>query len=200
MPFIPTANGVKVEVNAVQNGVPIVNVQHVQVTAGVTPAELATIGGIYRDWYTTNIGIFHPSYVLQNITCTDISVEDGAQSITPFVGGLAGTASGAPLAANAAMCASLRSDRTGRSYRGRWYLGGLSEAVLQDAQNFTTASVGGVAGIIVDLIDALQTAGYVFSVLSLIANKVARVAGVLTEITSILVDTKVDSQRRRTAN
>jgi hypothetical protein len=37
-------------------------------------------------------------------------------------------------------------------------------------------------------------------VLSRFALGVARVAGLLTEITSIITDVKVDSQRRRTAN
>jgi len=200
MAFQPVPNGVKLEINAIQNGVPVVNVHHIKTPATVSTADLDDILAVYDAWWAANKGAFHTSYVLQNFTATDISVANGVQTVFAYSGGSAGTASGTPAGANVAMCASLRTGFTGRSFRGRWYFGGLPQAVLSDAQNFTTGSASGVASIIADLIDALTAANQTLSVLSRYASGVLRVTGLLTEIISVIVNTKVDSQRRRTAN
>lgn len=104
------------------------------------------------------------------------------------------------MAANAAMCVSLRTSFTGRSFRGRMFIGGLGQAGLQDAQNFTPTYVAAVAGVVEDFITALNTINQTLVVVSNYALGVVRVIALATEIISIIVDTKVDSQRRRTAN
>lgn len=200
MPFIATPNGIKIELNAIQNGVPVVNVLHTKSNVPIDADLLASVTSTVSTWYFTNRALFHPSYVLQNVTATDISVADGIQNIGVIVSGGAGTATGEPAAANAAVVASLRSARTGRSYRGRMYFGGLAQSSLDTAQNILPDAATVYATAVMNLVDALIGIGQVLSVLSLVANKVARVAGVLTEIISIIVDTKIDSQRRRTAN
>jgi hypothetical protein len=104
------------------------------------------------------------------------------------------------MAANAAMCISLRTNFTGRSFRGRFYLGGIDATNQLNAQNFTTAGAAAFAGVMEDFIDALAAINQTLVVVSNYAAGVVRVVALATEIISVIVDTKIDSQRRRTAN
>ncbi len=193
-------NGIKIEWNMVQNGVPVVNRVYVTQTTTVGSGDLddAVIAAkaFYDDFKTLQAS----SCVLQNITATDVSVANGTQTIVPYTTGNVGTASGVGEPANAAMCASLRTNFIGRSFRGRFYLGGLSSDFRQTAQTFTTTSVANLAGFITDFIDALNTINKTLVVVSRFASGVARITNLATEIVSVIVDNKIDSQRRRTAN
>jgi hypothetical protein len=200
MPFQAVPDGIKIELNAIQNGVPIVNVLHVESAVPITPTVLEDVATEVFVWYGLNDALFHPSYILQNITTTDISVANGQQYIASITSGGAGTASGAAAAANAAAVASLRTAYTGRSFRGRIYFGGMGAAAFADAQNISSGAATAYATAVGDLITALQAIGQTLSVLSRYSNLVLRVTGLLTEVISVIVDTKVDSQRRRTAN
>src|SRR5829696_8197760 len=117
-------NGIKVEMNYTQNGVPIVNRFFVTKTSAPTSGDLddaivATLA-FYNDIKTLQ----HPSMVLQNITATDVHVANGTQTILPLTTSNVGTAAGSAAASNAAQVVSLRTSFTGRSFRGRFYLGG----------------------------------------------------------------------------
>jgi hypothetical protein len=103
-------------------------------------------------------------------------------------------------AANAAVVASLRTGVAGRSFRGRTFIGALPASVLTTAQTISGASANIYNDMITDLIDALTGISATLSVLSRIANGVFRVVGLLTEIIEVIVNTNIDSQRRRTAN
>lgn len=201
MPFIPTPRGVEVVVKATQNTIPVVNVYHVDVAGPVDDTNLQDVRNVFGTWMTgTLLPLLDSSYVLNEIVATDISVANGHQFSTSYTTGNAGGISGQPAAANAAVVISWRTASIGRSFRGRTYIGGLNNGILVSAQNIGTTYATSFAGAAQDLIDLLTTAGYILSVLSKFSNLVARAAGVLTEIISFVVDTKVDSQRRRTAN
>jgi len=193
-------NGIKIEWNAVQNDVPIVNRVFVTTVDAPIAADLENAVDAAAAWFDDYKGFCHPSYVLQDITVTDVSVANGAQIITPYTTSNVGTASGAPAAANAAMVASLRTAKTGRSFRGRFYLGGLSNGYFTSAQNIDPDTTALFATRFSDFIDALQALGLTLVVVSNYANKVLRLVALATEIIAVIVDTKVDSQRRRTAN
>lgn len=200
MPTQLVPNGIKLELNGVQNGIPIVNVLHVSCGVPITPTELEEAATTVANWFVLNNALFHTSYTLANVTATDLSVANGSQHIEVLLAGNVGTGSGGPAAANAAVVTSLRTAFTGRSFRGRIFLGGMAQSALADAQNITGAAALAYSNAIQDLIDALNTAGYVLSVLSRVSGGILRVTGILTEIISIITDTKIDSQRRRTAN
>lgn len=193
-------NGIKIEWNAVQNGVPVVNRVYVTQTTPVGSDDLDDCITQALAFFNAYKGFCHSSYVLQNITATDVSVANGTQTVLALTADNTGTGSGVAAAANAAMTASLRTAKIGRSYRGRFYLGGLVQAALQDAQHLTTASATAWTGVFMDFIEALDGINKTLVVVSRFINGVARVVAVATEVISVLVDTKVDSQRRRTAN
>lgn len=200
MPSDVVPHGIKVEYNATQNGVPVVNRFYVTQTTPVGSGDLDDVIVAALAHFNQFKAFCHPSYTLQNITATDVSVANGIQTILPLTTGNVGTASGAPAAANAALVASLRTDFTGRSFRGRFYLGGLAQAIFTNAQNVSVSTAGDWASMWSDFITALTAINKTLVVVSRFAEGVARVTNLATEVISIIVDTKVDSQRRRTAN
>lgn len=201
MPFQVTPGGVEVVIKCAQNNIPVVNVMHVDAVGTVTLGDLDAIAGIFAGWIDTNfMAEAHESLVFQQLVVTDISVEDGQQVIVNGDGTVNGALTGDAAAANAAVVVSLRTNRTGRSYRGRFYMGGLAVSGFANAQNVETGYAAGIGNQITALIDLLADGGYKLAVLSRWLNKALRLVGVLTEIVSIVTDTKVDSQRRRTAN
>lgn len=193
-------NGIKIEWNADQNGVPIVNRVFVTMTTAPSAADLDDAIAAALDFFNDMRPNLHTSYVLQNITATDVSVANGTQTILPVTTGNAGTGGGDAAAANAAVCVSLRTNFTGRSFRGRFYIGGLPQAFLLTAQTIDPIVAAAYAGIFEDFIDTLNAINMVLVVVSNFASGVERITALATEIISIIVDTKVDSQRRRTAN
>lgn len=193
-------NGIKVEMNYTQNSVPVVNRFFVTKTSAPSSADLDDAITATLAFYNALQPFQDPSLILQNITATDVHVANGTQTILPLTTGNVGTAAGSPMAANAAMCVSLRTNFTGRSFRGRFYLGGLGDANQVDAQNFSVLSSAAIAGVFQDFIDALGAINQTLVVVSNYALGVVRVIALATEIISIIVDTKIDSQRRRTAN
>lgn len=201
MAFQAVPNGVEVVFNATQNGVPIVNVYHVKTPGAVNDTVLLEISEVFFDWWQASVqAAQHNSYVLNTIVAKDLTVANGHEVTTILTTDNTGGAGDEAAAANAALVMSWRTANTGRSFRGRTYVGGLPNAVLSDAQHMGTGEAAAWATRAADLIDALETAGYVLAVLSRVAAGVQRVAGLLTQIISVVVDTKLDSQRRRTAN
>lgn len=201
MAFQTVPNGIEIVMNATQNGVPIVNVFWSKTSGVVTTGALGDAADAVKGWWDTYIKPgMHPSYVLDTIVATDKSVANGSQVTRTYTTGNAGTASGAAAAANAATVISWRTAHIGRSFRGRTYIGALTTGSFSDAQNVTSGFAGGMATAGAALITALGAVSQTLCVLSRYANLVLRVTGLLTEIIGVVVDTKVDSQRRRTAN
>jgi len=201
MAFQAVPNGIEIVLNAVQNGVPIVNAFNVKDTATHDAALLESYANAVLTWWRDTISdIISNSYVLQNIKVTSLAASTGPQFILPVTTDNQGSLTGEQVAGNAAVVVSWRTANIGRSFRGRTYQGGLDAAATDTAQTVSSAFAAGVADSFQALLDAIETVGGVLCVLSRFADKVARVTGILTEITSIIVDTKIDSQRRRTAN
>ena len=193
-------NGIKIEWNATQNGVPVVNRVYVTKTTAPTSGDLDDAIVAALAFFNDMKAAYDPSYVLQNITATDVHVANGTQTILPLTTGNVGTGVGGPAAANAAAVISLRTAQIGRSFRGRFYVGGLIRTNLATAQTIDNATTTFYATTFQDFIDALAALNMTLVVVSRFAAGVARVVNLATEIISIIVDNKVDSQRRRTAN
>lgn len=193
-------NGIKIEMNYIQNGIPVVNRFFVTKSSAPSSADLDDAITATLAFYNDLRNWQHPTLVLQNITATDVHVANGTQTILPLTTANVGLGTGAPAAANAAQCVSLRTNFTGRSFRGRFYLGGLTDVGLADAQNWSTAQSSAVAGYFADFITALTAINQTLVVVSNFAAGVVRVVALASEIINVIVDTKVDSQRRRTAN
>jgi len=201
MAFQAVPDGVEVVFEATQNGVPVVNVYNVKMTDPHTEENINSVIDVFDTWWHEEMqSALHNSYVLQSIKATSLELSTGPQVIRSFSTDNQGAITSAPAAGNAAAVISWRTASIGRSFRGRTYIGGLSAASFLNAQFLATADQGFILAAAATLIDALETAGYALCVLSRIAAGVLRVTGLLTEIISVIVDQKTDSQRRRTAN
>lgn len=201
MAFQPVPDGVEVVFTALQNGVPVVNVFNVQDPATHDAARLGVIADTFFTWWSANIkGSLSSSYVLQSIKATNLTSSAGPQVIRNYTTGNAGSVSGVQAAGNAAAVISWRTANIGRSFRGRTYLGGMAAASLTSAQFFDPTFAANIAAGAAALITALAGLDAKLAVLSRFVAGALRVTGLLTEIVSVIVDTKVDSQRKRTAN
>jgi hypothetical protein len=200
VPFQAVPQGIQVKLLMTQNGVRLENVWNVDYGAGVTPVGLALVGGIFDSWITTDYRpLMNSSVNYDQLICTDISVPNGAQDIrvpTSPSGTNVGTQSGG----NVAFVASLRTLATGRNFRGRTYVPGIPQTYIVDAQHVSTSYAGVVNVAFNNLIAALVSGGYALCVLSRYLNTFLRAVGLLTEVISVITDTKIDSQQRRTAN
>jgi len=184
-----------------QNGIPVVNVFHVDLQATVTAELLAQVRDTVVAWARYSwLPLLNSTYTLNEVVVTDLSTEGGLQARQPLTTNNTGAVASAAIGANSALVVSWRTHRIGRSYRGRTYVGALSTTVIVDAHNATVTFAAGVADAMNTLIAVLIAAGFKLVVVSRWLNKVLRVVGLMTDIVSVVVDTKIDSQRRRTAN
>lgn len=193
-------NGIKLEFNGVQNGIPVVNRVFITQAGSVGSADLTAVIFEGLTFFNNIKTLMHPSYSLANITATDVSIANGPQTILPLTTSNVGTGSGTAVAANAAVVISLRTNFTGRSFRGRFFAGALVQGSMADAQNISTGAAINYSDHFNSFIDALVVAGKTLVVVSNYASGLVRIVALATEIISVIVDTKIDSQRRRTAN
>lgn len=201
MAFQAVPDGVEIVFNASQNSVPVVNVFHIKDTSVLDEERLTDIGELFIDWWRDQMQpIQANSYVLNNVTVTALEDATGPQVVLSLTSDNQGDVAGEGVPANAAAVISWRTASIGRSYRGRTYVGGLPVAAELNAQHITSTFQAALVAAGADLIDRLNTISAALSVLSRIAAGVLRVTGVLTQITSIIVDNVIDSQRKRTAN
>jgi len=201
MAFQPAPDCVEVVFHAVQNGVPIVNVFNVESTGTIDDAQLELIADTFHDWWTAEMQPNqHTSYILNDITATDVSVEGGHQFVLALTTGNTGAAGAEPMSGQAAVVVSWRTPRIGRSYRGRTYFGGGTVGWTLNAQFIDPAFITGLGAIATALLDALVLIDCHLVVLSRYLHLVARATAVLTRITGFIIDSVVDTQRRRAAN
>jgi len=201
MAFQAVPRGIEVKLVMSQNGVPVVNRWNVDAEhTPVTVTDLEDVQAVFDAWLTSDYApAIHSSVEFEQWVVTALDVEGGAQIIvapTETAGGGGGTAA----AANAALVVSYRTGLTGRSNRGRTYVPGLIVAYFTDAQHLSTGTATAFSGAFQNLIDALTAISMTLSVLSRIFDGAARAVGILITITELIVNTTVDSQRRRTAN
>jgi len=201
MTFQAAPRTIKVELVQSLNGQPVVNIFHVQKPTSIVSADLETVADAFGDWWDEFLKPYQVAQLsLQKVIATDISVENGEQFAFTYTSGNTGTLSSGPIGSNTAAVISWRTNKTGRSFRGRTYIGGLGDIELDTATNLESSTAAGLASSAAELIDALETLGYKLVIVSRIANKVARAVAVVTEILYIIVNTGIDSQRRRTPN
>lgn len=200
MPW-PFLNGViKVVVTWGFEGQPAINVHFVLMDTPASPIPDATLVNVATTLFTaiddnwkTRAG---NGWTCENIEAIDWSREAG--NTKPAVGAFPITGVSAVQGSPASLCTvvSQRTDRTGRSYRGRNYIPGLDIAGVTD--NTVNADVITDLGLLYsDWRTALATINTQHVVFSTYAEGIKRATTVATPITSTIIDNRVDTQRRR---
>jgi len=199
MPFVPFSNAAEVEIRMLYLS------QEVECTFGysqnaiIVPSALTALcTTIGTKWSIEVMPLLSSSLQLLEVVARDLT------SPTSFDGGwspegtVVGGEGGDPLPGNAAACISLRTGLTGRWFRGRNYLPGLTTNITAgnfitpdfatDMQNAYTELLGAVEGAMTGQL----------AVLSRVYQGADREEGVATPITrAVFADRDVDSQRRR---
>lgn len=197
MPFIPSTSVAKVAVSGTCNGTPWANVFHIFMSDPGNPTARDAVAAAIDDWaendYTTAMGA-NCFYV--QTTVTDVSVANGQQSVIIQSSPVAGTATGETLPSQNAGVVTKRTASTGRSFRGRFYTPGLTINTVDNGilePSYITLALS----VFDDLITDLVSAGSFLGVLSLYAGGFPREAGILSAVTALSMDDRVDTQRGR---
>lgn len=200
MPAMPPAAGVtRAVLNYTSNGIATANVLHFVAAPGPDAPDPTALGSRLALWWKGQMKpIVSATQTLNNVTCTDLSA--GGPPAVVYSTGLpdTGTNGSQPIPNNCALVMSLVTGLRGRSYRGRIYVGGLTES-----QTNGNAVDTGTRDLIVAKFDMLITftaalePDYNLVVLSYFADGSIRTTPVATLVTTVRADTRVDTQRRR---
>lgn len=197
MAFIPASQIVRTTVEYLLDGQILANVFHVDANEAVDAAVTNAILDVFETWLETELmPIVSEDLEATGLVGRDLTTITGGLVERPFTTPVAGENLSPALPGNVALCVTLLTDLAGRSYRGRSYMPGLSEAQVTGSTLETGWSAAfGTAYI--ELVDALSLAGYELVVTSFQAGLAPRVAAVSTPIVAVGVNSTVDSQRRR---
>jgi len=199
--FIPLPFGIKVEVSWTTGSGIAVCVHFVSKTTptAVANTDLLNAIGDFDGWRTAIRPNQAPSVSVAGIRATDWSVPDGITSFLAPSANVAGNNASSPMPLNVAICASHYSGLTGRSRRGRNYIGGLGENTVSVGDIITTANATNIMNAYNALRTALLGHGLVQVVASFHTAGAPRVTGQGTAIAFTAIDQYSDSQRRRLA-
>lgn len=201
MPPLPPIDGViRIVPRFTLNGGEAYNVIHYSTLAPITTEMMAELG---NDWITkwkaqARVDLSNDC-CLADVTVMDMSSNPvGTVALAPGTGQCGNRITGA-LPANVALVVSLRTGRRGRSFRGRIYLAGLGEAVVIGNAVDEAARLNFQNGwtTLMELNGALTASAAVLTVVSYFADGAVRAQPLATTVESILVNNRVDTQRRR---
>lgn len=206
MPALKPVVGVaRVVVHASANGVPIVNVFHVNNGPGAgiryTATAVQTLADSFKTaWQTAIVSLVNISYTLDTFTVQDLTDDNGffAQSSSISTG----SGSGATTPQSAACCVTWK---IGRHYRGghpRTYLGPLSAANFTSPTTLSGTYVSSVQSAMATLrttINALTIEGQNQKMVCVhrVKDGADLDPPLVDTITGVAVDSRIDSMRRR---
>lgn len=198
MAFIPTPGAVRVDIKFDYGGQECHNVIWCGRDTEWTQTQREDLAEAIETWWSSSGKPGSTAgYTLQQITVTNQDA-DNAPSTTRVVSpAIPGTGGSAGMPGNVALCATLRTENRGRSYRGRFYWGGQDESKQLTANTATAAHIANIIAFLNNLNAAIAALGAIWVIVSKYHNKIARATGVKTPVTAISVNDVYDSQRRR---
>lgn len=199
MAFVPVADTYQVELRMSYLDQQVENTLYFQAKPDAATPTLAALANEVLLWWNASIRPYLSSQVtLREIYVTDLSSVDGeAYTFTPPTPLPVGGDTAAALPGNVSLAVSFRTAKRGRSFRGRNFIVGLVEPAVT-GNNVSADFANGMSDGYNDLLSGSLSDDWSWGVVSRYTNNLPRAAGVFTPVTSaIVVDTVVDSQRRR---
>jgi hypothetical protein len=203
MPALKPVPGVaRLSMRGTALGVQVVNVFHVQMDAGTpTQPTLQTLVNTVRGFYGTHlIPLIGGDYSGDECYGVDLGSEDGAEATIPITGTPGGSSSLYPQ--STACCITWKIERHYRGGHPRTYIGPVRSGSIESPTSFTAAYVTAVAA----GANAFLTAVNAVTVSSLpcrlvtvhrTRDKLQLTTPLISPIKSAVVDTRLDTQRRR---
>lgn len=198
MPTLPTApDCAKVELIGHQDGQEWVNVHHFT-KSSFTPTDVANLSAALFTWWTNYYApCLGTLAYIDYIRITDLRTPSGPVSTGTFSPPDHGTVNSAGKPNNCAVVVTKRTAGRGRSYRGRTYVPGITDAVVTEPNSIDTTWLGQLLTAFARLVTPANVAGFTWSVLSYYLNNAVRSSGLATPITAVTADATLDSMRRR---
>lgn len=199
MPFQSVPECAEIVLNATCAGKPIANVLHARLPGGYGTGDIDALAAAVV--VATN-GTYQPisngNVLFNDVTCRGLELINDYAKVD---GGLSGpgTMGANPLPANVTFCATLRTGKTGRSARGRFYSFPPGDTALSATPNtFTAGYVSDVINMLIDIQTQIAVVGWSLVVVSRFTAKTLRPVGIAFPITSIAARNGLtDSQRGR---
>ena len=178
----------------------MVNVYHfTRPTLGWDPDALGDLAEAMLAWENNTAKTQRSNQIVCiGAEARDLSVQDSFVVSVAAIPPIAGSLTTPVLPANVTLAISLRTPFAGRSFRGRTYWIGLSEGAVQGDFVQSGTAQGILAAVRALIEDVPQPLNAQLAVVSRYHNGAPRGVGIATPVTSaVLVDTRVDTQRRR---
>lgn len=197
MAFIPWPNGVQLCFDFATAGQFWQFCLGLRKSAGApTVQDLQDIADEGADWWTDALkNNITDDTTLRQVRATDMTQQGGA--VRYNVIGTAGAIVGNPMPLGTPLVVSGRTEKRGRSYRGRTYVSGLNVAGLVNATDYTAQDTANIVAAFGVLQTALDGMGYDMVVVSKQHNGVVTSPAELNEVVAWIGDVHLDSQRRR---
>jgi hypothetical protein len=190
-------NGISLVIEFIVRGTPITVTIWVTTGNPITQAYLELLGAAVQLWWETVADTAYFNDVFYSkVTVTDQSMANSIQAIIAPPAPIPGALPGESEPNSVAVVVSLRTNKIGRSFRGRLFTPPPGVGVVSGS-NITAGHQAALKDVWDDLLATLVTAGSTPVVVSKYANKLPRVVAVATPIFSTVVNSRVDTQRRR---
>jgi hypothetical protein len=198
MSFVPAPNVVQINQRATLFGQQIENVHYVELSTSPDAAAIQAVADTaLTEWENHMLPVLSVEYVYREAYATDLSSETAPAATAAAAANKTGGLAVSSVPGNVTLCLSIRTNGRGRSSRGRQYISGLPDDIV-DGNAWTAQGAAGVVDAFAAYRDALTAAGYSLVVLSRRENNAPRAQGLAQLATSVLVtDLFIDSQRRR---
>lgn len=195
--FTPLPNGIKVTFVFSIGGKEVTISIYVTTPSGVDLTDLENAVAIGESWWNDQLrGLVATGVTLLAIRALDVSVENGQQVVNNNIETPAGLVAGDAMPNNVALVFSLRTGFVGRSFRGRFYIPGLAESAVS-GNNIVSGTLTYAQQVGTALVTLFAAGGLTVVVASYVANGVQRTTAVATPVQTVLINTRVDTQRRR---
>lgn len=197
--FIPFPEALLIEWIMSQAGQIVENTAIFQAPEELDTIELTDVAGTaIAAWITHMATYLSDQLDLNQVKVTSLSTATSPSVIVPAPVGTDGVISGTCNPLNVAIVISERTDSRGRSYRGRWYQGGIPTSFNADSGSVNAEWQENILNLFVDMIDDIETEHtLVHCVGSRRTAGAARVTGVATPITAYFCNPDFDSRRTR---
>lgn len=204
-PQLPVLQGLRIVFNGLLSGQPTANVFHARAAGSIgvppTQTDLDAVAATWRAAWVTN---FLPRQSSGDFSLGAVTVQDLGSTmglIGTATGTTPGTRPGLSLPANVACCISWRVAVHFRGGHCRTYLPGCVQADQTGATSWSTTSVAGWLGAATGFLTQVNAvAGSRLTTMCMLSRQTAgapRPTPILYDVTGAVVDTRIDSMRRR---
>lgn len=198
MAFIPAPNTVKVTLSFLWAGQIVEMTLAVRKASAWDTSEMDDLAAVVKTWWDSSLKNLMSSVVgFTNINLLDMTTDSSPSidyPVSPVEFGANGTGS---VQNNVSLVTSFKTDKRGRSYRGRSYMVGVPGNAIFNSGTATAAYSAGLVASWLALVAAFVGNAWEHVVVSRYHDLAARLVADIEPITAYSVELNFDSQRRR---